>query len=87
MKARVNAGHVKAGSVASLVVLIACLGMAGFASEAGCNGTGTTPVCTFPDGANDPEAGCGVLIEASAPVDGASPVDATSPHVSDAAPE
>jgi hypothetical protein len=51
---------------------LACLGIAGMgvlaalAPAAGCNGTGTTPMCDFPDGANNPEAGCGVLIEASA---------------------
>jgi hypothetical protein len=57
---------VKAHRLVSVVVALGCLGTGALAPTAGCNGTGTTPMCDFPDGANNPEAGCGVLIEASA---------------------
>ena len=61
---------------------LGCLAVGAIAPAAGCNGTGTTPVCDFPDGANNPESGCGELVEAAAP-DGAEPdvaaQDATAP--------
>ncbi|MGO8996140.1 MAG: hypothetical protein ACLQVI_22745 [Polyangiaceae bacterium] len=52
-----------------MTVLIASLGcavMGALAPAAGCNGTGVTPMCDYPDGANDPESGCGELVEAAA---------------------
>jgi hypothetical protein len=45
------------------------LALGALAPQAGCNGTGTTPVCDFPDGANNPESGCGELVEAAASAD------------------
>jgi hypothetical protein len=55
------------------VVLVASmaglLGAAAFAPAAGCNGTGVTPTCDFPDGATNPESGCGELVEAAPPPD------------------
>jgi len=56
---------VKAHRLLSFFVALGCLGVGALAPTAGCNGTGTTPMCDFADGANNPEAGCGVLIEAS----------------------
>jgi hypothetical protein len=65
--------------VASLVALLGCLALGALAPAAGCNGTGTTPICNFPDGANNPESGCGELVEAAAAADAqAPPVDAPS---------
>lgn len=66
-------GPVRAHRLVSFFVAAACLGVGALAPTAGCNGTGTTPMCDFADGANNPEAGCGVLIEAS-PVEGSSDV-------------
>ena len=56
----------KPGRVSALLVVLGCLAVGVLAPAAGCTGTGTTPICNFPDGANNPEAGCGVLIEGSA---------------------
>jgi hypothetical protein len=52
-------------AVSAWLALAGVGAVAALAPAAGCNGTGTTPMCDFPDGANDPDAGCGVLIEAS----------------------
>jgi hypothetical protein len=87
---------VKHRGLGSFFVALGCLAMGALAPTAACNGTGTTPMCDFPDGANNPEAGCGVLIEGSAP-EGVPDVaeepvptpvpdagqDATSPHLPD----
>ena len=50
--------------LAVLMATLACAGAAVATSGAlnGCNGSGVTPVCTYADGADDPEAGCGELI-------------------------
>jgi len=61
--------------LSSVFAVLGCLAAGALASAAGCNGTGTTPVCTYADGANDPDAGCGVLVEASA--EGSLVVDAS----------
>jgi hypothetical protein len=53
--------------LAALLSALLCAGAAAALPGIGCNGTGTTPLCDFPDGANDPDAGCGELIEAAAP--------------------
>jgi hypothetical protein len=50
----------------ALFAALACAAVGGVAPALGCNGTGTTPLCTYPDGADDPEAGCGELVEAAA---------------------
>jgi hypothetical protein len=57
---------VKVPRLAALLATLACLAAGALAPVVACNGTGTTPMCDFPDGANNPESGCGVLIEASA---------------------
>ena len=51
-------------SLSVAAVSVACLALGAFVPMAACNGTGTTPMCDFPDGASNPV--CGVLIEASA---------------------
>jgi hypothetical protein len=66
---------------ALLFATLGCLTLAAVAPAAGCNGTGTTPMCDFPDGANNPESGCGVLVEAAAPVD--APADGPADAVAD----
>ncbi|HEY2510759.1 MAG TPA: hypothetical protein VGI39_07885 [Polyangiaceae bacterium] len=50
--------------LAVLFATLACAGAAVATSGAmgGCNSSGVTPVCTYADGADDPEAGCGELI-------------------------
>jgi hypothetical protein len=58
---------IRSAARVALLGSLACSGLA-LLVVAACNGTGTTPVCTFPDGADDPEAGCGEII----PLDGAS---------------
>ena len=52
--------------VVAVVAVCLSVGAAALAPAVGCNGTGTTPVCDFPDGANNPESGCGELVEAAA---------------------
>jgi hypothetical protein len=86
---------VKTGRIALLVATIGSLAVGAIMPAAGCNGTGVTPVCDFPDGANNPEAGCGVLVEGSvsddvvAPADSplgdsVGPIDSSKPDASDA---
>jgi hypothetical protein len=58
--------------VALLFAALGCFAIGAIAPAAGCNGTGVTPMCDFPDGANNPESGCGELVEAAVP-DGAEP--------------
>ncbi len=51
-----------------LAALALALGLGAGASllpSAGCNGTGFTPVCTYQDGAYDPESGCTEPVEAA----------------------
>jgi hypothetical protein len=51
-----------------LAAVAIALGLAAGASSlpsAGCNGTGFTPVCTYQDGAYDPESGCTEPVEAA----------------------
>jgi hypothetical protein len=67
---------VKAYRLALLLATIGCLSVGALVPAAGCNGTGTTPICDFPDGANNPESGCGVIVEASVSSDGPAPMDA-----------
>lgn len=52
-----------------LFAVLGCLSVGVLAPAAGCNGTGTTPVCDFLDGAPNPESGCGVLVEAAVAAD------------------
>ena len=50
--------------LAVLLATLACAG-AGVATSGalnGCNGSGVTPMCTYADGGDDPEAGCGESI-------------------------
>jgi hypothetical protein len=49
----------------ALVSVLGCVAAGALLPAVGCNGTGTTPVCDFPDGANNPESGCGELVEAA----------------------
>lgn len=52
-----------------LAAVAVALGLAAGASSlpsAGCNGTGFTPVCTYQDGAYNPESGCTEPVEAAA---------------------
>jgi len=68
-------------SVHRLGILVGALGCAAFgalAPAAGCNGTGVTPMCDFPDGANNPESGCGEIVEAAAE-DAVTSEDAVAP--------
>jgi hypothetical protein len=58
----------KLAAVALSLVLAA---VAAVVPAAGCNGTGVTPVCAFPDGAFDPESGCDQPVEASLPAEDA----------------
>jgi hypothetical protein len=74
---------VKTHRLVLLAAMAGCVGLAALAPSAGCNGTGTTPICDFPDGANNPESGCGELVEAAPP-----PADVTSADVvAEAAPK
>jgi hypothetical protein len=76
---------VKGHRLALLAATCGSLALAAFVPAAGCNGTGTTPMCDFPDGANNPESGCGVLVEAAAsdapvtPVTDAPTADSVAP--------
>ncbi len=63
--------------------MLGLLALAALAPASGCNGTGVTPMCDYPDGANNPEAGCGALVEASTPAD-ALPVEDSAPPAVDA---
>ena len=56
----------KAHRIVFLFGALACAAVGAVAPATGCNGTGTTPMCDFPDGANNPESGCGDLVEAAA---------------------
>jgi hypothetical protein len=75
---------VRVHRLAFLLVGLGCVAVGVFAPSTGCNGTGVTPMCDFPDGANDPEAGCGEVLEGSVPFtddvatgDVSAPVDAS----------
>jgi hypothetical protein len=57
---------VKAHRLAILFGALGCAALGALAPATGCNGTGVTPMCDFPDGTNNPEAGCGELVEAAA---------------------
>ena len=67
----------KAHRIAFLVGALGCAVVGAVAPATGCNGTGTTPMCDFPDGANNPESGCGELSEAAV---GVVPNDVSSPE-------
>ncbi len=67
----------KAHRAVLLSGMLGLLAVAALAQAGGCNGTGVTPMCDYPDGANDPEAGCGTLLEASTTVD--APVEDSAP--------
>jgi hypothetical protein len=56
--------------LSALLAALTCAGLGAVWPTAGCNGTGATPLCTLPDGADDPEAGCGELVEAATEGDG-----------------
>jgi hypothetical protein len=65
---------VKPHRLVLLAAMAGCVGLGALAPSTGCNGTGTTPTCDFPDGANNPESGCGELVEAAPPsADGTAP--------------
>jgi hypothetical protein len=66
-----------------LAALAVALGLGAGASlvpSAGCNGTGFTPVCTYQDGAYDPESGCTEPVEAAAAEDAEADQGATQPE-------
>ena len=71
----------RAHRLALLLGTLGSLALGAVAPAAGCNGTGTTPMCDFPDGANNPESGCGVLVEAAASAD--APADGPADAVAD----
>jgi hypothetical protein len=71
---------VKGGKLGALAITLVLAGGAAAASFAGCNGDGVTPNCSLPDGAYDPESGCGQLVEAAVPFEDAG-ADQTSPGV------
>jgi hypothetical protein len=73
----------RALSLVGLVTVSGSLAFVALGPVAGCDGTGTTPMCDFPDGANNPEAGCGELREAAAlPVDAEGTEDVETPDSS-----
>ena len=56
----------KPSRLVALAGVVAFVAVGALLPAAGCAGTGTTPMCDYPDGANNPESGCGELVEASA---------------------
>lgn len=72
----------KRRKLVAVALSLALAGVAAVVPSAGCNGTGVTPVCDFPDGAYDPESGCGQAVEAAVPED--APEDQGSQGTEDA---
>ncbi len=58
---------------------LVCAAAGAVLPSTGCGGSGVTPVCTYPDGALDPEAGCGTPVEAG-PIFADSSEDALADH-------